>query len=897
MTESAIQRTHENFSEAFNNKLHEPFASSLAGILLLNLFEATPDIIYFKDEDSRLIVANSIGLEMLQLQGKPYHGKTGIELVELTPPIFHPLLINCHATDERAWQMKDLIRYEETFPLPEKGVKTFEITKMPIFKPDGSRQGLIVFGQDISDRKNAEANLLNRSAILDALISSDWLMHSCESWHKIAPDILGLLGSASGFSRVSLFRSAVDTTGQSNAIYAHGWTRRGCLPFPDTFQRFNFEVVGCLRWLNYLRQGQPVFGIQSAFSGTEKEFLQKLGTHTIIMIPIYAEGGWWGFMMVEHCDHPCEISPQELGALMAAGRSFGVAIQREVSDVRLRQAMIAFESAAEGIMIMDEQSRMIAINRGFTEITGYLEEEVLGQIPNELDPERIDFATYRDIYLTLVEEDRWRGEVANHRKNGELFTEWLTITAVRDDEDRVINYVGVFADISDTKQAQLTLNEMANHDALTGLPNRRLLNELVSHALRRAEREKSSLAILFIDLDRFKVINDTLGHQVGDNLLIEVSNRLNNVMRDSDTVARLGGDEFLVMMDGLRDVEDAARVAKKIVSSLQSEFVIDGKEIYIGASVGISIYPDDGHDVDNLIKAADIAMYQVKNEGKNNYRFYSADLSVNAVEQFTIETQLRRALERNQFEIYYQPQVSLDTGRIVGAEALLRWQHPELGLVLPDKFIPLAEETNLVIQIGEWVLRETAEQVVEWTKQGIFLQSVSVNVSGVQVQRSNFADTVYGILVETGCEPSILELEITESIAMYNTENIINIFNKIREPGVKLAIDDFGTGYSSLSYLKRMPLDKLKIDKSFVKELTVNSDDKAIANAVIALGRSLNLKVIAEGVETLEQVSILTEMGCDDAQGYLFGRPVPAVNFAEMLMADALKDVPNSFQI
>lgn len=863
--------------------------SSVAGSLLLGLFESSPDAIFFKDAEGRWLAANTSALDLFSISPNGYQGKTDLELANDENPLYRDAFLNCHFSDEQTWAAATTISNEEVFALPGGGTRAFDVIKTPFFKADGSRHGLLVMGRDVSDRKEAEAHLSNRSAILDALISSDWLLHSSESWQKIAPDILGLLGAASGFSRVSLFKGIVDDDCNPAAVNLHRWTAHGSEPFPKEYLTFGFEKIGCARWLECLQQGQPVFGMRAAFPPSELALLKKLGTHTIIMIPIYAGDDWWGFLAVERCDQPCEISPQELGALMAAGRSFGVAIQRETSGARLRQAMIAFESAAEGIVITDDECRIIAINRGFTEITGYLEEEVKGQVPNELNPDHIDPEMYREIRLTLVEEGRWRGEVTNHRKNGEIFTEWVTITTVRDEEDRIINYVGVFADISDTKQAQQTLHEMVNHDALTGLPNRRLLNELTFHALKRAEREKSSLAILFIDLDRFKVINDTLGHQVGDKLLIEVSNRLNNVMRDSDTVARLGGDEFLVMMDSLRDVEDASRVAKKIVSSLQSEFVIDGKEIFIGASVGISVYPGDGHDVDNLIKAADIAMYQVKSEGKNNYRFYSADLSENAVERFTMESQLRRALERQQFEIYYQPQVSLETGRIIGAEALVRWQHPELGVVSPAKFIPLAEETGLVVQIGEWVLRETARQVVEWAGRGLALQSISVNVSGVQVQRSNFADTVYGILVETGCEPSVLELEITESIVMHNTENVISVFNKIKEPGVRLAIDDFGTGYSSLSYLKRLPLDKLKIDQSFVRELTLNADDKAIANAVIALGRSLNLKVIAEGVETAEQMSTLTEMGCDDAQGYLFGRPVPASSFAEMMAADAKK--------
>ncbi|MCE9632715.1 MAG: EAL domain-containing protein, partial [Methylophilales bacterium] len=639
-------------------------------------------------------------------------------------------------------------------------------------------------------------------------------------------------------------------------------------------------------WENFLSLGQPIFGNLENFSPDELPALEVLGAQTLVLIPVRVTDAWWGVLMVKNCEKISEISPQELGALMAAGRSLGAAIQRELAGARLNQAMIAFESAAEGIVITDAEARIIAINKGYADITGYSEEEVRGRLSHQLDPSVIDAEQFQQMQEAFVTQGRWKGEITNIRKDGEFYPENVTVTVVKDDDGNVVNYVVVFSDISDTKRVQTALHEMVNHDALTGLPNRRLLNELTGHALRRAEREMCGVAILFIVLARFKVINDTLGHQVGDKLLIEVSDRLRDVMRDSDTVARLGGDEFMVMMDSLRDVEDASRVAKKIVTTLQNQFVIDGKDIYIGASVGISVFPGDGTDVDELIKAADIAMYKVKSEGKNNYRFYSSDLSENAVERFNMESQLRRALERNQFEVFYQPQVSLKTGRIIGAEALVRWRHPELGLVPPSKFIPVAEEAGLVVQIGEWVLRESARQMAEWVEQGLELQSVSVNVSGVQVQRSNFADTVYGILVETGCDPALLELEITESVVMNNTEYVISVFARIKEPGVRLAIDDFGTGYSSLSYLKRLPLDKLKIDQSFVRDLTSDPDDKAIAGAVIALARSLGLKVIAEGVETQDQVDILIEMGCDDVQGYFYGKPVPALQFAAVLMKD-----------
>ena len=348
-------------------------------------------------------------------------------------------------------------------------------------------------------------------------------------------------------------------------------------------------------------------------------------------------------------------------------------------------------------------------------------------------------------------------------------------------------------------------------------------------------------------------------------------------------MARLGGDEFLVMMDMIKQPQDATIIAEKIIYALQVEFVIDDREIFIGASIGISIFPQDGKDVDSLIKASDIAMYQVKNRGKNNLCFYSEELSKNALERFTLESELRHALARKQFSVHYQPQISLLTGEIIGAEALLRWHHPILGMVSPAQFIPIAEETGLIIQIGEWVLRQAANQAIAWIKKGYTMQWISVNVSGIQIMKSNFYDTVYGILIETDCNPSILELEITESTVMQNTEFVIDTFNKIKQLGVRVAIDDFGTGYSSLSNLKRLPLSKIKIDQSFVRGLPTDLNDAAITNTINAMARNLGFSVIAEGVETIEQADFLKNMGCEEAQGYLYGKPISNIEFTKLL--------------
>lgn len=544
---------------------------------------------------------------------------------------------------------------------------------------------------------------------------------------------------------------------------------------------------------------------------------------------------------------------------------------------------VAFMHAGEGMMVMDENGCILCINKTFTTITGYREAEVIGATPEIMHDKN------NDAWHTLQLNGKWSGEVLNYRKSGEAYQEHITVSAVRNHQHQITHYVGVFSDITEAKHSQHRLQELVNHDPLTGLPNRRLFTELLEHAIKRAERESHQIALLFVDLDRFKSINDSLGHQVGDKLLYEVSKRIHHTVRDSDVVARLGGDEFLVMMDDIRVLEDAAVVAQKIIYALQIEFNIDSKEIFIGASVGISIFPRDSDDVEGLIKAADIAMYQVKNRGKNNFCFYSEELSKNAVERFTLESELRHALARNQFEVHYQPQISLLSGDIIGAEALIRWRHPSLGMVSPARFIPIAEETGLIVQIGEWVLRQAAKQAMAWIHDGYNIQWISVNVSGIQIMRSNFFDTVYGILIETDCKPQILELEITESTVMQNTEFVIDTFNNIKQLGVRVAIDDFGTGYSSLSNLKRLPLSKIKIDQSFVRGLPDDLNDAAITNTINAMARNLGFSVIAEGVENSAQAEFLKNMGCEEAQGYLYGKPIDAIEFTKMLETRAKK--------
>ena len=556
--------------------------------------------------------------------------------------------------------------------------------------------------------------------------------------------------------------------------------------------------------------------------------------------------------------------------------------ERRRAEEKMRLAAKVFESAAEGIMITDAQTRIVAVNEAFTATTGYEQDEVLGKTPSLLQSGKHDAEFYRDLWKSLKETGQWKGEIWNRRKNGELYPQWLSINTVRDAKGGVGNYVGMFSDITARKQAEERLRVLAYHDPLTGLPNRALFHTLLNQALAKAQRHHRLGAVLFIDLDRFKNINDTLGHPIGDLLLKEVAARLLTCLRQSDTIARLGGDEFTILLEEVAHEQDAIIVAQKTLAVLAEPFNLAGNEVFVTASIGISLFPHDGSDVEALLKNADTALYRTKEQGRNGYTLYTAEMNATALKRMALENSLRRALERQEFLLYYQPRVALDTGHMLCIEALLRWQHPELGLVLPDQFIGLAEETGLIMPIGEWVLRTACAQTKAWQASGFPALRVSVNLSARQFKQPTLVDQVAGAQRDTVLAPGSLELELTESTVMQDAEDAITKLNALKRLGVHLSIDDFGTGYSSLEYLKHFPIDILKIDRSFVQGIPGDSDNGAIVRAVIAMAHSLKIKVTAEGVETAEQLGFLRAYRCDEMQGYYFGLPLPTHEFLKL---------------
>ena len=574
----------------------------------------------------------------------------------------------------------------------------------------------------------------------------------------------------------------------------------------------------------------------------------------------------------------CLVSGRALDPSRTDGGSiwvFADVTARRQAEEKLRLSATVLEHIADGVMVIGVDGRIVAVNPAFTQITGFIEMEALGQEFNFTRSTRQDEGFYASLWSELVDTGFWRGEIWNVRKNGELYLEWLTVSSVRDDHGYVTHFVGVFSDITKVKESQEKLDHLAHHDPLTALPNRLLFHDRLHHALQRAARDGEQLAIMFIDLDRFKNVNDTLGHHVGDELLQQVATALQCRLRDGDTLARLGGDEFIVLLENVEGQFGAGLVAEKLMAMFEQPFIVSDYELFVTASVGISLFPDDAGDLNMLIRNADVAMYQAKARGRNGYQFYAPSMTGEGVERLRLEALLRRSIEKNEIFLHYQPQVEIDSGRLVGVEALVRWENPELGLIPPVRFIPLAEDTGFINPLGKWVLQEACRQMVRWQAAGLYVPKIAVNLSVKQFERGSIVGMVKDILGESGLEPERLQLEVTESVIM-NTGDALDFVNDLRDIGVGLAIDDFGTGYSSLAYLKQLPVQTLKIDRSFIKDISTDVNDEAIAIAIIQLGKSLNLSVIAEGVETEEQAAFLLRHGCSQAQGYFYSRPVSA---------------------
>jgi diguanylate cyclase (GGDEF)-like protein/PAS domain S-box-containing protein len=566
-------------------------------------------------------------------------------------------------------------------------------------------------------------------------------------------------------------------------------------------------------------------------------------------------------------------------------------MSHELDDLRKSEAHFRslVDQASDGFYVHDVDGRFIDVNQHGCASLGYTRDELLKMNMSDIDLDmsiselrflRDQFASRAPIAL----------ESRHRRKNGDVFPVEIRMGPIDIDGQHFL--LSLVRDVTERKEMQDHIQHLAYHDALTDLPNRAMFNRQLNQAIAHAQRYHKGLAVLFIDLDRFKNINDTLGHDAGDRLLQEMARRINACLRvgatpmrqrPSDLVARLGGDEFVVLIEEMTDSTQISQIASKILSAMVKEFPLEGQMIHVTASIGISLFPDDGRNEFSLMKHADIAMYRAKDRGKNTFQFYSAQMDLHSAELLALESGLRRSLERNEFVLFYQAKVETKTGKIIGAEALVRWQHPELGLVAPTHFIPLAEESGLIVPLSQWVLKEALHQIIRWQEQGLPAMRVAVNLSARQFVDDNLLNDTIIALRESGIDPSLLELEITESMMMYNTDKTIQMLAELRSMGIRIAIDDFGIGYSSLSHLKQFPIDIIKIDRSFIKDIPGDKADEAITDAIIAMSKTLKIKVVAEGVETIEQLHFLRARGCDEIQGYFFSRPIPAADFARLL--------------
>ncbi len=557
-------------------------------------------------------------------------------------------------------------------------------------------------------------------------------------------------------------------------------------------------------------------------------------------------------------------------------------LQQVISE-KLRLAAEVFKHSQEGIMITDSNNLIVTVNQAFSQITGYTEDEVVGKSPRMLSSGRQNKEFYSELWSTLLAKGHWKGEIWNRRKDGEIIPKWFSINTVRDQSNQVVNYVAIFSDISERKHAEEKIDFLAYHDALTNLPNRVLLRDRFAHAKAAAIRDHSGIAMMFVDLDNFKRINDSFGHQVGDQLLIQVVERIRGLVRQTDTICRQGGDEFIVLLPDMLDPQVATRITQDILDAISAPLSLGGHTVSVSASVGIALFPSDGDDFDTLMKSADAAMYDAKASGKNAYRFFTELMNTDAVAKLRLQADLRTALQNNEFKLYYQPQMDIGSGQIAGMEALIRWQHPEFGMVSPAKFIPLAEECGLIVPIGEWVLGEATRQGRRWLDANFPPFIIAVNISALQFNRGDIYESVRQSISQSGFPPHLLELELTESALLHDVDQTLQTIKRLQQLGVKFSIDDFGTGYSSLSYLKQLKVDKLKIDQSFVRDIGSDADDLGIVRAIIQLGKTLQLTVIAEGVETAEQLDILKLYGCDEVQGYYHSAPKPPLQLEAFL--------------
>jgi len=969
---------------------------------LRSLIDAMPDIVCFKDGEGRWLEANSADLELFQLAGVDYHGKTDSELADFSP-FYREAFLACEKSDNRAWKSGRLMQSEEIIPLPGGEYKILDIYKIPLLHPDGSRKGLVVLGRDITPYRQAEETLqqLRRqqeivekllhisfsdaslksqlSEALDLIVEIPWLPLTAKGGifllDTVKPETLTLCVHKNMHPSLLKRCSSVDFGECLCGMAAKNKQFIFAPHIPDAFQSRQEGMEDQSHYIIPIMNKNLLLGVLMLYaeaghtaSDPERKFLETVAQALALLIERQqaaqrlknseaelskaqqiAQLGYWdwhipanslfwsaevyrifgmspeetmptydNFLSHVHPDDRQKVQDAVQHSLVNRGpyslnhrivrkdgslrevheeaevdfaedgtpvRMFGTVQDITLlkkSEEQLALAARVFDSSSEGITITDAQGIIQSVNRAFTHITGYSAEEAVGKNPSILKSDRHDAEFYKNMWSTLLNKGRWEGEIWNRRKNGEVYPEWLTITAITDDYGRLSHHVAVFHDMSQLRSYEERLHFHSYHDALTTLPNRLLMHDRLAVAISHTQRSGKHVAVLVIDLDNFKHINDSLGHTVGDVLLQQVAERLKGCVAPDSTVARLGGDDFAIMLEECQDEKDAVLLAEKIIGNFVDPFNLTIYESFVTVSIGITYSPNDGNDPETLLKNAELAMYRAKEEGKNKYQLFTKTMNAKVVHRLSLENNLRKALERKEFLVYYQPKVSVASREITGVEALIRWKTRDGRLVSPLDFIPLAEETGLIIPIGEYVLRQACLDARKWLRHKKDL-ALAVNLSPRQFTQEGLVQRVRQIVKETGLPISHLTLEITESAVMSNEQTALELLLALKALGVGLALDDFGTGYSSLHYLRRLPINTLKVDRSFIKNLPHEENSVAIATTILALAQALKLEVVAEGVENVEQLAFLRKLNCSEIQGFLFSPPITAEAFGKLL--------------
>ncbi|MDD2701903.1 MAG: PAS domain S-box protein [Sideroxydans sp.] len=799
--------------------------------LLRTVIEAIPDAIQFKDGEGRWLTSNSAARAAFGLSETTVCGSTDAELSVLAPAEYKAPLLKCRDTDQQVWQQGIASRVEEVI-WDEHGVShAFDVIKVPLFHEDGSRKGLVIVGREVSELKRAEEAL---RATLD--------------------EYAGLVQRIP----VGVYKFRMLAQGGSRYDYvSHRWC-----------ELLDVEEKDVMR--------DPKSALSRILPDEQEEFMWLQDVAREQMHAFEWEGrirrrnGEIRWLHI--ASQPTRL---ENGDVLWDGIQYDITDRRRAEE-SLRVNASVFDNSQEAIIVTDANNLIIDVNTAFTSITGYSRAEVLGRDPNILNSGRQDKTFYEAMWQILKERGAWRGEIWNRRKSGEVFAEMLSISVIADHHGQVQRYVGIFSDITYFKEHEAELSRVANYDALTGVANRRLLADRLRQAIAVAQRGDTMLAVCYIDLDGFKDVNDKHGHDMGDKLLIDITRRLQDVLRAGDTLARLGGDEFVMLFNELPKVEECYRVLERVMEVISQPVVLKDRQVVVSASIGVTLYPEDDADGDTLLRHADQAMYIAKQSGKNRFHLYDAmhDKHVRTLHEG--RRRIAEGLEAGEFELYYQPRLELSSGKIVGVEALIRWNHPERGMLAPAEFLPIIENSEQDVQLGKWVIRNALAQLFAWERAGLYLQ-VSINISAQHLQIADFAEHLQSELTHyPTLRDGALQIEVLESAALEDIAQTSEVIDACRKMGVTFALDDFGTGYSSLVYLSKLSADTLKIDQSFVQGMSLNAGDRAIVQGVIALADTFGRHTVAEGVEDGELNAQLKKMGCGSVQGYSIAQPMPA---------------------